>query len=60
MINVIIISTNDPNINLKKYLTISKLYQEVTKISFIKKIEDGSYQIDISDKKPKNKTQFFK
>ncbi len=51
---------NDPNINLKKYLTVSKIYQEVTKISFIKKIEDGSYEVNMSDKKVKNKTQFFK
>jgi hypothetical protein len=45
---------------LKKFLTISKVYQQITKISFLKKVEGGTYVVDISDKKIKNKNLFFK
>lgn len=51
---------NNPEFCLKKYITISKVYQQITKISFLKKIENGTYAVDISDKKTKNKNLFFK
>lgn len=52
---------DDPNISLKKYITISKLYQQIIKIGFIKKLENGSYLIDINQNKPKKtKNYFFK
>lgn len=52
---------DDPNIPLKKYLNISKMYQQIIKISFIKKLENGSYLIDINqDKTKKSKNHFFK
>ena len=37
----------DENILLKKYINISNVYQHITKISFIKKLEDGSYVVNI-------------
>ena len=52
---------DDPNIPLKKYLNISKIYQQIIKISFIKKLENGTYLIDINqDKTKKSKNHFFK
>jgi Mg/Co/Ni transporter MgtE len=51
---------DNPAISLKKYITISKMYQQITKIGFIKKLEDGLYIVDISEKKVKNKNIFFK
>jgi hypothetical protein len=52
---------DDPNIPLKKYLNISKIYQQIIKISFIKKLENGTYLIDINqDKTKKSKNYFFK
>jgi hypothetical protein len=51
---------DNPSISLKQYITISKMYQQITKIGFIKKLEDGLYVVDISEKKVKNKNVFFK
>jgi hypothetical protein len=51
---------NDPEFNFKKNITISKMYQHVTKVLFLKKLENGSYIIDLSEKKVKNKNIFFK
>jgi len=51
---------DNTSISLKKYITISKMYQQITKIGFIKKLEDGLYIVDISEKKVKNKNIFFK
>jgi hypothetical protein len=51
---------DNPSISLKKYITVSKMYQQITKIGFIKKLEDGLYIVDISEKKVKNKNVFFK
>ena len=52
---------NDQDINLKKYISISKMYQNIVKISFIKKLEDGSYIIDLNNNKTKKtKNIFFK
>lgn len=50
---------NNPDINLKKYINISKLYQEVTKISFIKKLENGTYIIDLNENKHKKSKNYF-
>ena len=44
---------------IKKYLNISKVYQQVNKISFIKKLENGSYIVDIVENKPKKTKKFF-
>lgn len=51
---------DNDSISLKKYITVSKMYQQITKIGFIKKLEDGLYIVDISEKKVKNKNVFFK
>lgn len=53
---------NSTEFPLKKYITISKIYQEITKISFIKKIDDTNYTIIVDDpSKKKGKTvNFFK
>lgn len=52
---------NDETISLKKYLSISKLYNQIIKISFIKKLENGSYIIDTNlDKRQKSKKLFLK
>jgi hypothetical protein len=50
---------NDESINFKKYFTISKMYQQITKISFIKKLENGSYIIDISENKSRKSKKYF-
>ena len=50
---------DNPEIMLKKYLNISKMYQQITKISFIKKLENGSYIVDISDTKKKINKKYF-
>ena len=52
---------DNPNINLKKFLNISKMYQQIIKITFIKKLENGSYIIDLNENKvKKTKNYFFK
>lgn len=50
----------DDNETLKKYVTISKSHNQISKISFFKKREDSSYYIDFIIPKKKNKTIFFK
>jgi hypothetical protein len=51
---------NDNEFPFKKYLTISKVYQQITKIQFFKRQENGNYIVDTSEKKIKNKNLFFK
>lgn len=51
---------NDETFIFKKHITVSKMYQQVTKISFLRKLENGGYMIDTSEKKIKNKNIFFK
>jgi len=50
---------DNPEINIKKYFNISKIYQQINKISFIKKLENGTYIIDISESKSKKTKKFF-
>jgi hypothetical protein len=50
---------NDESINFKKYFTISKMYQQITKISFIKKLENGSYIIDMNENKSRKSKKYF-
>ena len=50
---------DNPDINIKKYFSISKLYQQIDKISFIKKLENGTYIIDTVENKPKKTKKFF-
>jgi hypothetical protein len=51
----------DESILLKKYINISNMYQHITKITFVKKLEDGSYIIDLDhNKNKKAKNHFFK
>jgi hypothetical protein len=51
---------DDENFVFKKYITFSKMHQQISKISFIKKLENGTYTIDLNEKKSKNKNLFFK
>ena len=52
---------DNPDISLRKYINVSKMYQEINKISFIKKLEDGTYIVDLEENKPKKtKKTFFK
>jgi len=50
---------DNPEFNIKKYLTISKVYQQINKISFIKKLENGSYIVDLSENKIKKTKKYF-
>ena len=50
---------DNPDVNIKKYLNVSKLYQQVIKISFIKKLENGSYVVDLNENKIKKSKKFF-
>ena len=50
---------NDTQFNFKKYISISSMNQQITKIGFLKKMEDGTYLIDLKEKQ-KNKNIFFK
>jgi len=50
---------NDSTFPLKKYINISKMYKHIIKIGFIKKRENGSYEIDLSEKKQRNTKKFF-
>jgi hypothetical protein len=45
---------------LKKYITISKQHNQISRISFFKKREDGSHFIDLIIPKKKSKLVFFK
>jgi len=50
---------NDTEFNFKKYMTVSNTSHQITKISFLKKMEDGNFLIDFKEKQ-KNKNVFFK
>lgn len=50
---------DNTEINIKKFLNVSKLYQQIIKISFIKKLENGTYVFDLTENKKKQKN-FFK
>jgi hypothetical protein len=50
---------DDQSTVLKKYLNISKMYQQITKITFIKKLENGSYVINLNENKPKKSKKYF-
>ena len=50
---------DNPDISLKKYITISKLYQDISKISFIKKVDETNYAVILDDKVKKSKTSSF-
>jgi len=50
---------DDETIHLKKYINISKMYQQITKIGFIKKLENGTYIININDTKVKKNKNLF-
>lgn len=52
---------DDENISLKKFINVSKVYQQIIKIGFLKKLENGSYIIDLNQNKvKKSKNYFFK
>ena len=50
---------DNEEISLKKYFNVSKLYQKIIKITFIKKLENGSFIIDLNDNKPKKVKNYF-
>jgi hypothetical protein len=50
---------DNPDVLLKKYINISKMYHQITKIGFIKKLENGSYVIDLNDTKAKKVKKYF-
>jgi hypothetical protein len=50
---------DDPNIILKKYFSFSQIYHQLTKISFIKKLENGSYIINLDENKSKKVKKYF-
>jgi len=50
---------DNPEISIKKYINISKMYQQISKISFIKKLENGTYIVDLSENKTKKTKKFF-
>lgn len=50
---------DNPEILIKKYINISKIYHQITKIGFIKKLENGSYVIDLCDTKAKKTKKYF-
>jgi hypothetical protein len=50
---------DNPDISLRKYITISKLYQDISKISFIKKVDETNYGVILDDKVKKSKTSAF-
>ena len=50
---------DNSEIVLKKYINISKMYQHITKIGFIKKLENGSYIIDLNENKTKKPKNYF-
>jgi hypothetical protein len=35
------------------------MYQQITKITFIKKLENGSYVINLNENKPKKSKKYF-
>ena len=50
----------DNNELLKKYISITKVHKQISKITFFKKKDDFSYNIDFQIPKKKNKISFFK
>ena len=50
---------DNPDISLRKYITVSKLYQDISKISFIKKVDETNYAVILDDKVKKSKTSSF-
>jgi hypothetical protein len=50
---------DNTDITLKKYINISKVYKHITKISFIKKLENGGYIIDMNENKSKKTKNYF-
>jgi hypothetical protein len=50
---------DDTEIVLKKYISISKIYQQIVKISFLKKLENGSYIIDLNKSNVKKSKKYF-
>ena len=50
----------DNNELLKKYISITKIHKQISKITFFKKKDDFSYNIDFQIPKKKNKISFFK
>lgn len=50
---------DNPDIQIKKYINISKMYQQITKIGFIKKLENGTYVVDLSESKSKKTKNYF-
>lgn len=50
---------DNTEILLRKYITISKLYQDISKISFIKKVDESNYAVILDDKVKKSKTSSF-
>jgi len=50
---------DNPDIQIKKYINVSKMYQQITKISFIRKLENGTYIVDLSDNKQKKSKNLF-
>ncbi len=50
---------DNPDFNIKKYITISKTNHQISKITFLKKQEDGTYILDFREKQ-KIKKNFFK
>jgi hypothetical protein len=50
---------DNPEISIKKYFNISKMYQQISKISFIKKLENGTYIVDLNENKIKKTKKFF-
>jgi len=50
---------SDKEFPLKKYINVSKIYQQITKVGFIKKLENGSYIIDVNEKKATKTKKYF-
>lgn len=50
---------DNQEISLKKYLNISKIYQQVIKVGFIKKLENGTYVVDLNTNKTKKSKSYF-
>ena len=50
---------DNPEINIKKYINVSKVYQQINKLSFIKKLENGTHIVDLNDTKTKKVKKFF-
>lgn len=57
-LNIINNIVNDNNL-LKKYITIDKTYNIISKISFFKKLENGDYNIVFENANKRTKKKFF-